>query len=362
MTASRSGGIVRTVMLEAFASPLRRPLMLASYLAVMATGCPRDPAPEASDSDLPLARYPQTADTCRFKDLTREELFIDSDSAGVSLFMFRVPAFAVRRGAVLLLHGAGSPGSALWDLEPRDYSMMRRLACAGFDAYAVDVRGYGGSTQPRALQEAPEGASPAVRAHEVMPDVAAALRYARTRSKVDKVDLVGWSWGCLVAGLVAGHHADEIRRLVLFAPVYDRRWPTRHKTADAWRTEERALYFKYFDPEREERDVLDAHVDALFRFVGPDEPIRLPNGPYRDLYGPDAPVWDPSRVTAPTLVVRGENDRASQREPAYRLFKALVNAPVRRYTELGAAGHFAFRTRNYRRLQAVVTGFLEEKM
>ena len=51
--------------------------------------------------------------------------------------------------------------------------------------------------------------------------------------------------------------------------------------------------------------MLENHVEALFRFVGPNEPVRLPNGPYRDLYGPDAPVWNPAAVRAPTLVVRG---------------------------------------------------------
>ena len=127
---------------------------------------------------LMLDKYPKPATDCRFEALTREELHIDSESPGISLFMFRVAAFGEATGAVLLLHGAGSPASALWDLEPEDYSVMRRLACAGFDTYAVDVRGYGGSTWPKALTEAGEDAPPAVRAHEVMPDVRAAIRYA----------------------------------------------------------------------------------------------------------------------------------------------------------------------------------------
>ncbi|MEO1337352.1 MAG: alpha/beta fold hydrolase, partial [Myxococcota bacterium] len=193
-------------------------------------------------------------------------------------------------------------------------------------------------------------------------DVQAALRYARKQSGVDRVDLVGWSWGCVVAGMAAGRFADQIRRLILFAPVYDRKWPSRHKTEGAWRSENRQLYFDYFDPAREERAVLEAHVDALFRFVGPDELVKLPNGPYRDLYGPDAPVWSAEQVRAPTLIIRGEKDPASKMEAAYRLFQALKQAPVRRYVEIGDAGHFAFRTHQYRRLQAAIANFLTEKL
>ena len=311
---------------------------------------------------LKLEKYPKPPAECRFDALTREELHIDSESPDISLFMFRVAAFGEAKGTVLLLHGAGSPASALWDLEPKDYSVMRRLACAGFDTYAVDVRGYGGSTWPKALTVPGEEAPPAVRAHEVMPDVKAAIRYALGRSKTERLDLVGWSWGCVVAGMAAGLQPERIRRLVLFAPVYDRKWPSRHKTKGAWRAETRQLYFDYFDPQREERAVLEDHVEALFRFVGPKEPVRLPNGPYRDLYGPDAPVWKPAAVRAPTLVIRGEKDPASKADAARRLFEALTNAPVRRYVELGDAGHFAFRTLQYRRLQAVLEGFLIEKL
>ena len=333
----------------------------ATLLAALLGGCQTGPKTgEQPAPALALDKFPTPSEECRFDALAREELHIPSQTPGISLFMFRMRAFGKARGAVLLLHGAGSPASALWDLTPGDYSMMRRLACAGFETFTVDVRGFGGSTWPAPLLAPADGAPPAVRAQEVMPDVAAALAYARQQSGFDRVDLVGWSWGCVVAGMTAGLHAEKIRRLVLFAPVFDRRWPTRHKTEGAWRSETRQLYFDYFDEKREERAVLEAHVQALFRFVGPDEPVRLPNGPYRDLYGEDAPVWSPEAVTAPTLVLRGENDPASKQDAAYRLFKALKKAPVRRYVELSDAGHFAFRTRQYRRLHSVITGFLTQ--
>lgn len=280
-----------------------------------------------------------------------------ASSKGIEVFVVRVAAEKrPARGAVVLTHGAGSPSSAVWDL-PKGHSVQGALAVAGFDTYAVDVRGFGGSTAVPALEGSSEGA-PAVRAAEVMPDIEAAVRFATATSKLETVDLVGWSWGCVVAGMYASTHPDLVRRLALLAPVYDRKWPSRHKTEGVWREEARALHMKWLDPKQEDPEVRAAYVERLFRFVEGDV-LRLPNGPYRDVYGPDAPVWDASSVRAPTLVVRGTEDRASLRAPALRLL-AAVDAPQVRYVELPGAGHFAFRTRNSPKLQAVLTRFLSD--
>lgn len=273
------------------------------------------------------------------------------------VFVRRVRPEGKARGAVVLTHGAGSPASAVWDL-PFGYSVMEALSRQGYDTFSVDVRGFGGSSTPAALKGPAEG-SPAVRAADVMPDIDAAVRFAQKRSGQARVDLVGWSWGCVVAGLYASRHPDEIRRMVLFAPVYDRRWPRRHRTEGVWRSESRELHMKWLDPEKEDPEVRKAYVAALFRFVPDGGDLVLPNGPYQDVYGPDAPVWTATTVTAPTLVVRGSEDRASLREPALRLFEALAS-PERAYLELAGAGHFAFRTRRAPELRRAIVSFLTD--
>ncbi|MCC7382466.1 MAG: alpha/beta fold hydrolase [Deltaproteobacteria bacterium] len=271
--------------------------------------------------------------------------------------MMSIAAPVPRRGAVVLVHGAGSGSSAIWDLRFRDYSMMRALACAGFDTYAVDVRGFGGSSRPIALELASEAGPPAVRAEEAARDLGAAVAFAAATSSVSTVDIVAWSWGCDVTGLYAGREPGRVRRLVLYAPVYDRRWPARHKTRGAWRVERKHPLLELYDPQREEWTVWVEHVDAMFRFAGGDE-LRLPNGPYRDLYGPDAPVWDAAKIRAPVLIVRGDKDPASLEVHARRLYDALIHAPERRYLLVAGASHFLPRERRYKQLQGAVLDFL----
>lgn len=278
--------------------------------------------------------------------------------APIQLFVMSIRgATPRRRGVVVFTHGAGSASSASWDLRAGDYSFMRFLACAGFDTYAVDVRGFGGSTMPPELLAPAEAAPPAVRAEDVVLDVHAAVLFAARTSSVATVDLVGWSWGAEVAGLYAGRYPDHVRRLTLLSPVFDRRWPARHATAKAWYPLVRAELDRLYSEEREERVIWDEFVSSLFRFTtGPE--LRLPNGPYRDLYGEDAPIWDPAKVRAPVLVLRGERDAASLDVHARALFDRLTQASSRRYLVLGGMGHFVYRERRYRETQSALLEWL----
>jgi pimeloyl-ACP methyl ester carboxylesterase len=294
-----------------------------------------------AEIDLPPAPCVEAA-------LVREELRITS-APGIEIFVMKIAA-PNRRGAVVLTHGAGSPSSSIWDLKPEGYSVMRKLACSGLDAYALDARGFGGSTGP--------AKDTMVRAQDVQADVAAVVALARQRSEVSRVDLVGWSWGSDVAALYAGAHPGEVRRLVLIAPVYDRPWPTRHSTDPQWKKIDRAEFEKYFDPKIEERAVIDDHLAQLFRFADGNGDAWLPSGPYRDLYGEDAPVWDARKIVAPVLIVRGEKDAASQEAPVARLFATLAG-PVVTVTIPGE-GHFPFRTKRHGALTGALLGFLAD--
>src|SRR6185295_13498815 len=54
---------------------------------------------------------------------------------------------------VLFVHGAGTPGEVAFDVPYQDYSWMRYLANAGFDAFAMDMTGYGRSTRPAPMND-----------------------------------------------------------------------------------------------------------------------------------------------------------------------------------------------------------------
>lgn len=342
---------------------LRRPVTLVPWLLVGACSAGNPLEAKAGDSIAEdpgsmAARSASSSDegpaTCT---ATVSELRRPSREAGIELFVQRARSPGPRRGRVVLTHGAGSGGSATWNL-PGDYSILKTLACAGFDAYGFDARGFGGSTLPEALRRDDPAGRPVATAAEVQADLQSVIDLARDDSGPGPIDLVGWSWGCVVAGRYASTHPEQVRRLVLIAPVWDRRVPTRHIEDRAWREEKRALHEELTAPGREDPVVHRAFVEALFRFA-PGDVLRLPNGPYLDLYGPESPTWRANPVTAEVLIVRGEDDRASTRPAALRLFDRLSNARGRAYVEIGDAGHFLFRRRGYRSLHGVLLAHLQ---
>lgn len=295
---------------------------------------------------------------CNSSRLIRKESLLAVAGSDSKIFLMNIASpHNTRRGAIVFMHGAGSGSSAIWDLRFRDYSVMRAFACAGFDTYALDVRGFGGSDMPKAMLEEAGKSGPTVRAHEVQADLLTAIRFAKKTSSVSKVDLVAWSWGCVVSGMFTTAHPDLIRRLVLFAPVYDRKNPKRHKTKKAWRTVKREPLLDYFDPKREEWSVWYEHIFAMFRF-STGETLRLPNGPYQDIYGTDAPIWDASKITVPVLILRGDQDRASQAQSVQSLYDKLTFAPEKRLITIAGANHFLPRERKHQQFKSVVLSFL----
>jgi pimeloyl-ACP methyl ester carboxylesterase len=338
----------------------------AACAAPVKSSVPAEPAPMSETRSAKTSSCASAAIAvslaprpCVFAELAREERMIASVTPGISLFVMRVAAPGVRKGAVVFTHGAGSGSSASWDLKHGDYSFMRALACAGFDTYALDARGFGGSTKPPELARDADASPPVVRAKEVIDDVHAAVLYAVKTSSVAQVDLIGWSWGSDVAGMYTSLRPELVRRLVLMSPVYDRRWPARHQTTKAWVAQPRAPLEKVYPAAREEREVWDEFVASLFRFTTGDE-VRLPNGPYADIYGEDAPLWDAKKIVSPVLVLRGEADPASTDVNAQNLFRDLAGAKSKRYVVLGNAAHFLHRERAaYREAHATVLSFLE---
>src|SRR5687768_17623390 len=70
-----------------------------------------------------------------------------NEGSRVSLFV-REHRGATLGAPVLLVHGRSAAAVPSFDLDYLDYSWMRYLADAGFDAFAVDLQGYGHSSKP----------------------------------------------------------------------------------------------------------------------------------------------------------------------------------------------------------------------
>ena len=114
--------------------------------------------------------------------------------------------------AVLLIHGLGV-GGGYWDLPVAGYSTMDHLVGRGLRAYALDHRGYGRSTSVSGLS---------VRAETAARDLARVIDFIRSRAGVERVCLVGHSWGGMVASMTAAADPDSVDSLVLVGMPFRR--------------------------------------------------------------------------------------------------------------------------------------------
>jgi len=300
------------------------------------------------------------------------------------------PSSKVPRCSVplLMVHGATVP-SVLWDHPIAKWSWMNRLALDGFHVYALDIRGYGGSTRPTVLAALdPENFQPYARAADVQQDVMDAIAFITNRHATDRVDLLGGSWGSIICGLFAStERAQYIRRLVLYAPIYNEghtqtSWwhgavdPSNHDQVNpklgAYRWVGRDSLLNRWDEEipTSDKTVWRANdvFDCLFNACLQEDPsakshpspaFQAPNGTLVDLFAAytGRSVFDAKAIDAPTLLVRGDHDQTSSRLGASKLFDA-ISAQHKVSVEVGNGAHFVILEHQAPRVHQAVTGFL----
>ncbi|WP_335999697.1 alpha/beta hydrolase [Halorientalis halophila] len=281
--------------------------------------------------------------------------------------------------AVLFVHGATYASSA--NFAPRgapEYSWLRAVAADGDAAFALDVRGYGDSERPAALDGDPTAAEPPVRADVAAADLRDAL--AAVRDRVDcPVHLVGTSWGTMISGRLLTDHDPEVASATLHAPVYRpgrelvegfdlgdppraSRTLSRAEAKRRWDSQLPGDAASYRGGSGDEDPVFDAFWRTLFESGqgrGDDE-IVAPNGTLLDLR--DAvdgdPGYDPAAIEAPTLVIRGSRDSTSTRADATALYDDLaVPDSASQYVEIAGGTHYVHLEDRRHALYDAVAGF-----
>lgn len=286
--------------------------------------------------------------------------------------------------AVLFVHGATYPGITFDTPLADGASWMTRMAEAGYKTYYMDQRGYGESTRPALMSEPAGDNPPFARADDVVPDMDAVIDFIRERTGDDKIDLVGWSWGTVTTGMYTAKYGDKIDRLVLYATVYNyenEAWTS--KLADSDNPDKLADVGAYRSVDREQADtrwadqidadpVTDWRSDAVFNrwfdamlAMEPGasaEQVKAPNGVLVDLWEVfnGRAVYDASKITVPTLVIRGDDDPTATDADARGLYDEL-GAATKRYVVVGDGTHFLCLEKNAPQLFAETQLFLDNE-
>ncbi len=286
-------------------------------------------------------------------------LLVPVDSTGLRVFLRHLPpakGTAVRgRSPVLFIHGASFPSALAAAFRFDGVSWMDDLSRQGFDVWALDFLGYGGSDRYPEMAVAAELHPPLGRAPMAVRQIAAAVERIGAISGHQKVSLISHSWGTIPAARFAGEYPNQVDRLVLFGPVTQR--PAEpgaaeeHALAHALITEEqqRSRFFGYV-PKGEAPVLESQHFEVwgpAYMATDPESAtrtpraVRIPSGPVADFI--DAwsgrPPFEPAKVRAPTLIIRGEWETITTDADARWLFDALTGTPIKRDVKINRGTH-----------------------
>ena len=284
-----------------------------------------------------------------------------SKDGGAKLFLFEKYAGdpETSTAAILFVHGSSMAAQPTFDLRVDgrpDSSAMDWFARRGFDCWCVDMEGYGRSTKDR------DNNAPIAQGAE---DCFAAASYIQKLRGKRPLLVYGISSGALRAALFAQHHADLVGRLALDAMVFtgegsptlaERRKKLPEFQAKNRRPIDKAFIHSIFDrdhPGTAEEKVIDAFADAVTALD-----TSVPTGTYVDMCA-HLPVVDPTQITVPTLIMRGQWDGIAGFSDLMAFFERLPN-PDKHFAVMPGISHASFQQKNYALVYHILWSFFAQ--
>jgi pimeloyl-ACP methyl ester carboxylesterase len=289
-----------------------------------------------------------------------EEHWITRDGT-VKLFLFEKCAGDPQgsAGTILFVHGSSMAAQPTFDLQVEgrpDSSAMDWFARRGFDCWCVDMEGYGRSTKDR------DNNAPIAQGAE---DCLSAASYIQTLRGERPLLVYGISSGALRAALFAQRHPELVGRLALDAMVWtgdgsptlaERKKKLPEFKAKNRRPIDKAFIHSIFDrdhPGTAEEKVIDAFADAVTALDN-----SVPTGTYVDMCS-KLPVVDPEKITAPTLIMRGQWDGIASFDDLIAFFARLPN-PDKHFAVMPGISHASFQQKNYALVYHILWSFFTQ--
>jgi len=317
------------------------------------------------------------------KDQIIEEFMVPTEDPGISIYLRnkRRPdtLLGIPDRTLLFVHGATYPSSVTFDFAAGGYSWMDTLVEAGFDCWLMDIRGYGRSDRPSEMSEPAEANGPIVHTDVAVADLAVMVDFILEKRNLEKVQLLGYSWGTLITGAYTARNNGKVERLALYGtsmlnsgasligserPTSAYRYVDANSIKDRWEHGLTSIEIKdIIEPDWQQQWLAQAiasdpnsddHEPPLLRAptgVVDDKVCRWSQGIFQ---------YDPAEIKVPTLIIVGEKDIETSPEGAITLYNQLVNTPHRRYTIVGKTTHSALIERRRDQLFRATQSFLEE--
>ena len=286
------------------------------------------------------------------KGIVRKEHYVMSN--GLKVYLWQKyhkdfdKTFKQNNKIVLLVHGATWSGRPDFDLQIRDYSLMDFLAKNGYDVWAIDIHGYGRSEKARSDKDWSDTESAA-------GDIGAAVEYITKQRNVQKISILGWSWGTQTTGLYTMKHPEKVDKLILFAMGWKLNPAAKSAPLpkEQYRINDEKAARSDFIAGQYEEDVVEKYVKEALAA----DP-KSPNGVRVDFIS-KLPILQPEQIKVPTLIIHPEKDFLATESETLEFFGKL-GTNYKSYIALPDGGHAILLEKNYKKFQNAVLSFLNQ--
>jgi pimeloyl-ACP methyl ester carboxylesterase len=317
---------------------------------------------------------------------------------GVGIFVRELRPRTAKSGhePLILLHGARVPGVGSFDLAVPAGSFASDLVeRTGRIVYVMDVRGYGRSDRPAAMEQPPDANPPQTRAYQVVRDIAAVVAEAEQRAHSHTVALFGWATGGMWVSYYASLYPERVGHLITLNALYggsdrhemlgpgsslsDPAHPDRlNPTTGAYSFNSADSLLRVWDqsiPQNDKSAWRDPEVVAAYQSAAlASDPssstrqppaFRAPLGAIEDSFyqASGRRLFDASSITARVLLVRSDRDFWSRPEDVQAFAHDATHAASVKILALPDATHFVHLDRpehGRERLLNEVTAFVDD--
>ncbi len=276
----------------------------------------------------------------------------------VKLFLWRKKAstsvsFA---GTLFFVHGSSMASQPTFDLAVpgRPWaSAMDWFAAQGFDTWTMDNEGYGRSAKHRDINSSISNGA---------DDLAAGSAYVMKETGATSMLMYGISSGALKAALFCERFPERVAKIALDAFVWtgegsptleQRRKKLPEFIAKNRRPIDRAFVHSIFQrdhPGTADEVTINAFADAILTL---DD--SMPTGTYVDMCS-KLPLLDPTKLTVPTIILRGEHDGIAGFDDLINFYKLLPNMN-KQFSVMAGISHASFQQKNYMMVYQILHSF-----
>ena len=257
----------------------------------------------------------------------------------INLHMDRTCKSSFGEENIILVHGL-TYSSHEFDINYKDYSLVRFLADKGYTVWRLDIAGYGQSDRPN------DGF--VVDSDYAADNIYCAVKELCELTGKSKVDVLGWSWGTVTTSRFVSNHSELVDKLVLYAPIVSGIGKSNvdmdyHK--NSWENAVGDFQLKNdgtIDESIVEPAIVEYFASSCWRYDGESSP----NGPRRDICVDESvALIDMSQIGVPTLLIYGDADPYLNYELIDEMYQKLPEGSMRKI--IGGAAHCAYIEKPY---------------